>query len=109
MRLDPRDPRGMFRWNQVVITHYYERDYAGAVAAAERMMARFPQSALPYRWLAAALGPLGRTEEAQAALTSALTLAPDLFALFVAKRLPWHREEDYAHMMEGLRKAGWGE
>jgi adenylate cyclase len=27
--------------------------------------------------------------------------------MFVRRRVPWHRPEDHAHMLEGLRKAGW--
>jgi adenylate cyclase len=29
--------------------------------------------------------------------------------MFVRRRVPWHRPEDHAHMLEGLRKAGWRE
>jgi len=107
MRLDPRDPRGMFRYNQIAISYYYERDYAAAVEATHRMIARFPESPLPYRWQAAALGQLGRTAEARTALQAAMSMAPQSFEFFVRERVPWHRPEDYAHMLEGLRKAGW--
>jgi len=27
--------------------------------------------------------------------------------MYVRDRMPWMRAEDYAHMVEGLRKAGW--
>jgi len=27
--------------------------------------------------------------------------------MYVGRRVPWHRPEDHAHMIEGLRKAGW--
>ena len=59
------------------------------------------------RWFAAALGQLGRTEEAQEALGKAIAMAPASFEMFVRRRVPWHRPEDHAHMLEGLRKAGW--
>jgi hypothetical protein len=29
------------------------------------------------------------------------------FKLYVRQRVPWHRPEDYTHMLDGLRKAGW--
>jgi hypothetical protein len=29
--------------------------------------------------------------------------------MYVRARVPWHRAEDYEHMLEGLRKAGWRE
>jgi adenylate cyclase len=27
--------------------------------------------------------------------------------MYVRKRVPWNAAEDHAHMLEGLRKAGW--
>jgi adenylate cyclase len=27
--------------------------------------------------------------------------------MYVRKRVPWFRPEDHAHLLEGLRKAGW--
>lgn len=60
-----------------------------------------------YRWLAAALGQLGRTDEAREALHTAMTTDPQVFDRFVRSRVPWHRPEDYEHMLDGLRKAGW--
>jgi adenylate cyclase len=107
LRLNPRDPRGAARWNQVVISYYYERDYGGAVEASRRLLARYPGFPLTYRWLAASLGQLGRLEEARQALEQAMTITPKAFDLFVRSRVPWHRQENYEHMLEGLRKAGW--
>jgi len=59
------------------------------------------------RWLAAALGQLGRTAEANDALDKTITASPELFKLFAHHRPPWNRPEDYAHVVDGLRKAGW--
>jgi adenylate cyclase len=55
---------------------------------------------------AAALGQTGRIEEAKEALGKAITIAPAAFDMYVRGRVPWQRPEDYAHMIEGLRKAG---
>jgi adenylate cyclase len=107
IRLNPRDPRIPHRLNQILVSYYYERNYLETVAMARRIMARFPTYALPYRWLAAALGQLGRREEASQTLAKALALAPQTFDLFVKQRLPWHPVEGYDHMIDGLRKAGW--
>ncbi len=62
---------------------------------------------MPYRWLAAALGQLDRTDEAREALHTAMTTSPKAYDRFVGNRVPWHRPEDYEHMLDGLRKAGW--
>ena len=50
---------------------------------------------------------IGRIEEAKEALEKAIALAPAAFDMYVRRRVPWQRPEDYAHMLEGLRKAGW--
>jgi len=57
--------------------------------------------------LAAALGQTGRREEAREALEKARTISPASFDLYVRRRVPWHRPEDHAHMLDGLKKAGW--
>jgi adenylate cyclase len=49
---------------------------------------------------------LGRIEEAKEALEKAIAVAPAAFEMYVRRRVPWHRPEDHAHMVEGLRKAG---
>jgi adenylate cyclase len=59
------------------------------------------------RWLAAALGQLGRNEEAEEALEQVIAVTPESFDMVVRKRWPWMRPEDHAHYVEGLRKAGW--
>ena len=39
------------------------------------------------------------------ALERAVALPPASFDLHVRQKVPWQRPEDYAHMLEGLRKA----
>jgi adenylate cyclase len=107
LRLDPRHPRAGVILNQVVIGLYLSRDYEGAVEAARRVLRAYPDHPLVYRWLAAALGQLGRVEEAREALKKAVSLSPASFDLYARRRVPWHREEDHLHMLDGLRKAGW--
>ncbi len=107
IRLDPRDPSLVNRLNQVALAHYFCHDYEAAVEAAERAIRSFPDFPSPYRWLAAALGELGRTAEAKAALEKAIAVSPDAFDFQVRERPPWFRPEEHAHMLDGLRKAGW--
>src|SRR6266851_1282770 len=73
IRLDPRDPSLVNRLNQVALAHYFCRDYVATVQAAERAIRSFPDFPSPYRWLAAALGELGRTAEAKEALEKAMS------------------------------------
>ena len=86
---------------------YFCRDYPAAVEAAKQAIRSYPDFAHPYRWLAAALGQLGRIDEAKEALDKAIASAPAAFDMYVRGRVPWMRVEDYFHMLEGLRKAGW--
>ena len=108
VRLDPRTRRAG-RMNQLSMGSYLCRDYEAAIAAAKRAIREHPDYPLPYRWLAAALGQVGRIEEAKEALEKAIAVAPAAFELYVRQRVPWHRPQDYTHMLDGLRKAGWRE
>lgn len=107
LRVDPRGPLSASAIHWFAISYYYERDYQNSVEASRRLVARYPDVPNSYRWLAAALGQLGRTEEARGALHKALEVSPRSFEFYTHRRPPWHRPEDYEHMLEGLRKAGW--
>jgi adenylate cyclase len=107
IRLDPRDSGSAVRINQMVAAHYFCRDYDAAIEAAKRVIRAYPEHPLVYRWFAAALGQAGRREEAREALVKARTISPASFDLYVRRRVPWHRPEDHAHMLDGLKKAGW--
>ena len=107
LRLDPRDPILALGLLQIAVGHYFCRDYEAALDAVERVIRSYPDFPLSYRWLAATLGQLGRTEEARSALEKAVLVAPTSFDFYVRGRAPWFRPEDHAHMLEGLRKAGW--
>ena len=84
-------------------------EYEAAVEVAKRVVRSSPDYPLAYRWLAAALGQLGRAAEAKEALEKTIAVLPGSFETYVRNRVPWMRPEDHAHMLEGLRKAGWRE
>jgi adenylate cyclase len=106
IRLDPRDPRSPTRLTQIALGLYFLRRYEAAIAAANEAIRQYPDFPNSYRWLAAALGQLGRTAEAKQALEKAVAVAPAGFGMYVRDRVPWMRPEDHAHMLDGLRKAG---
>jgi adenylate cyclase len=106
IRLNPRDPFLQVRLLHIVCGLYFAREYEAVVSAAKRLTQAYPDFPMVYRWPAAALGQLGRTEEAKEWLEKAISLAPAAFEMYVRKRVPWFRPEDHAHLLDGLRKAG---
>jgi adenylate cyclase len=106
-QLNPRDPSAAVFPTHFAISYYYERDYASAVAAAKEVIERYPNDPRAYRWLAAAFGQLGQFSEAREALQQATEVSRDAFLRYVRSRPPWFLPENYEHMMDGLRKAGW--
>jgi adenylate cyclase len=106
-RLSPRDPFGGLAPMNVAVSHYFQRDYALAVEVAQRVVYAYPNLPNTYRWLAAALGQLGRITEGGAALQQAIKVSTSSFNSFTQCRRPWLRIEDYEHLLDGLRKAGW--
>jgi adenylate cyclase len=104
IRLDPHDPMLPSRLNHMALGLYFCREYEATVEAAKRAIRSNPDYPAPYRWLAAGLGQIGRIEEAKEALEK---VSPASFDMYVRGRVPWMRPEDHAHMLAGLRKAGW--
>jgi adenylate cyclase len=108
-RLDPFEPKWVWPMDRIALAYYFGRDYKAAVAEARRVIRINPDFPHIYRWLAAALGQLDRSEEARKAFEHLIAIAPASLDVYVRNRFPAHRPEDYAHMLEGLRKAGWHE
>ncbi len=111
IRLDPRAPSLVWGLLQIADALYFCREYAAAVEAARQAIRSYPDHPRSYGVLAAALGQMGRTAEAKEALEKAIAIAPALFdsyvRWYVPERYPALRPEDHAHIIEGLRKAGW--
>ncbi|WP_051387017.1 tetratricopeptide repeat protein [Bradyrhizobium sp. ARR65] len=107
LRLDPRDPYLAVRLLHRASGLYLSGDYGASIEAAKRLIRTYPDFPMIYRWSAAALGQLGRATEAAEALEKAISRAPGAFDMYVRNRAPWFRPEDHAHLVDGLRKAGW--
>jgi adenylate cyclase len=107
IRLDPRDPFMAVRLLHTACGLYFCREYEAVIEAAKRLIRSYPDFPMIYRWPAAALGQLGRKAEAKEWLEKAISDAPSAFNMYVRNRVPWFGPEDHAHLVEGLRKAGW--
>lgn len=103
LRLNPRDPLGAVTVGMIAASYYMEGDYQSTVEVVRRRSPQFPDFAMPRRYFVAALGQLGRREEAAAALRELQTKWPSNFH----NRPVYVSREHYEHMLEGLRKAGW--
>jgi adenylate cyclase len=108
VRLDPRDPTMAVHLNHLAVGLYFSGEYEKAIEVAARSIRLYPDFPLPYRWLAAALGQLGRTSEAEEALDRAIAVQPVSFDTYVRVCPPWFLPKGHEHLLEGLRKAGWG-
>ena len=108
MRLSPHEPLYFYFANFRALTQYHRGLYEEAAETARAGLAKRPMYML-YRVLAASYGQLGRSKEAAAALDEMRRLLPQppgpLWDMIDAYADPAHR----AHLMEGMRKAGWEE
>jgi adenylate cyclase len=107
IRLDPHQSMLPSRLMHMAMGFYFCREYETAAEVAKQAIRLNPDYPLTYRWLAAALGQVGQTAEAKETLAKAIAVAPASFDFYVRNRAPWTRPEDHAHMLEGLRRAGW--
>jgi adenylate cyclase len=99
--LNPLHPRwyhfSFARW------HYDRQDYEAALADVQRI--RLPHFYWTHLLNAAALGQLGRTEDAAASLQQVFALKPGFSAR--AELRKWNAAPaDFEHLLDGLRKAG---
>ena len=107
MRLSPLDPR-LFLWQFfTALAHYCAGRHHEAISWAESSLREQPNSVSAMRILAASLALEGRIWEAQKAIARLLTADPTLRASKLDDVMPpFHRPEDRAKFVEGLRQAG---
>ncbi len=84
LRLDPHDPLRSLRLRAMTMALYFSREYLAAVKVATQAIRSYPNDPLHYRWLAAALGQLDRSDEAREALVKATADSPAAFDLLFA-------------------------
>jgi adenylate cyclase len=108
LRCNPLDPRKFRVLNNLAYGLYVLRNYEEAADTASRALLVNSNQTASYRMLVAALGQLGRKEEAEAAIKRAtIAIAPMSFDDFARRQYPADSDEKQAHYLEGMRKAGW--
>jgi TolB-like protein/tetratricopeptide (TPR) repeat protein len=105
LRLSPRDPLVSFRVSLIALAHYHLGNYQEAVRYSERALQKSPMYVV-MRTLAAALGQLGRTEEARAVLSEMERIKPTNAKGYWEFTNPYADPVHEAKLLEGLHKAG---
>jgi len=108
LRLTPRDPFASFYISLVALAHYHLGNYKQAIAYSEAALQR-RRIYVVMRTLAATLGQLGRIEEAGTLRAEMEGLKPNDVERHWALTCPYADPAHEAHLLDGLRKAGWVE
>jgi DNA-binding SARP family transcriptional activator/Tfp pilus assembly protein PilF len=104
--LAPFDPYfGLFE-TMYPVAYVFKGDYVRAATIGRRVVQSNPEFSNGYKPLIAALGHLGRREEAQAYVDRLRQLEPHFTVAHFGKVYPFRRGSDRERYMEGLRRAG---
>ena len=106
IRLSPSDPHVFFFDMALIMPMMMNGDFANAVEAGRRAVEFNPLFSSAYKGYVAALGLMGRGDEAHAAIDRLLALEPGFCIEDAVSRSPLTRPEDIARYAEGLRRAG---
>ena len=104
--LSPFDPYFVWVETLYTIAYFFAGDYEQAVIVGRRAVKATPDFSNGYKPLLAALGQLGRIEEAKPHLQKVLELEPGFTVQGFGRSYPIKKPADRERYMEGLRKAG---
>ncbi len=108
-RLSPFDPHGFFFDSALMVPHLSRGDFETVVALGRATTALKPSMSASYKSLLAALGHLGRLEEAVAVRKHLLALEPNFTIAAAGARTPLRQPADIEIYLSGLRLAGLAE
>jgi DNA-binding SARP family transcriptional activator/Tfp pilus assembly protein PilF len=104
--LSPMEPYPSLFDNPYAIAHVIKGDYEQAAALGRRVTKARPEFVNGYKPLIAALGHLGRRDEAALYVEKLRTLEPNFTVQRFAEMYPFKHESDRERYMLGLRLAG---
>ena len=105
-KLSPLDPHAFFYDTALIVVALLKHDHAAAVAIGREVSEMNPAFSAACKPYLAALGHLGRTEEAALVRLRLLSIEPDFSAARFIELSPFERAEDRLHYLAGLRLAG---
>lgn len=105
-KLAPFDPYFRFWENIYTVAYMFKGDYENAVHMGRRVARANPEFVNGYKPLIAALGHLGRREEAAPYVEKLLSLEPGFTAEKFGKTYPFRKPEDRERYVRGLVLAG---
>ncbi len=106
LRLSPRDPLAAIYCGVAAYARFIGRDYDEAVQMARESMRQRSDFVGAHRVLTAAAGMSGDPALAATALEGLRRAQPEVSLAWITRELPMLRDEDRAHYLEGLRRAG---
>jgi tetratricopeptide (TPR) repeat protein len=104
--LTPIEPYPALFDNPYAIAYLVKRDYEQAAAFGRRVTKTRPEFVNGYKPLIAALGHLGRREEAKSYVAKLLSLEPGFTVERFGQVYPFKHASDREHYMMGLHLAG---
>jgi DNA-binding SARP family transcriptional activator len=105
-RLSPEDPLGFLAEGALSLSYLLLSDYTASIRFGARAIALNPGFSSSYKAQLAALGHLGRDEQADEIRIRLLSLEPGFSVSQALERSPIRRPEDRARYAEGLRLGG---
>ena len=104
--LTPIEPYPSLFDNPYAIAYLIKRDYEQAAIFGRRVTKTRPEFVNGYKPLIAALGHLGRKDEARGYIQKLLSLEPNFTVERFGEVYPFKHNSDRDHYMQGLRLAG---
>jgi TolB-like protein len=106
MRLSPRDPFSAIYCGVAAYSQYVGHNYDEAMRLARESIRLRNDFVGGHRVLTAAAGMAGQNEVAKAALLELRRAQPNICIDWIVNQMPFKRDVDRAHYVEGFRRAG---
>jgi TolB-like protein/DNA-binding winged helix-turn-helix (wHTH) protein/Tfp pilus assembly protein PilF len=108
LRFSPRDPFAAIYCGVASYCQYVGRNYPEAIRLSREAVRQRSDFVGAHRVLTASLGMSGEADQAKVALAALRRVQPSISLAWLSSEMPFEREEDRAHYLEGFRRAGLG-